>query len=189
MFIYLLLLPMVVHAQAAGLDGRWRQGCAGGYRREELFRGGLAAYSERNFWDEGCRSPAVEAVSRGWIALGGLVSAPREARAIDFTFEAVSVRPLDPRAAAAYRARRVCGIRDWAEGEERDVTGLSCDFAGLGSVIRVPARGERRFGVVRAEGGLLYLGRLSPERDGTSPARRPRELDPSPYREVAGEAR
>jgi hypothetical protein len=126
----------------------------------------------------------VETISRGVILPGGSVPVPAGARALDFVFTGVALRPLDERAASVWRERGVCGIRDWLPGVERDVTGRECDFYGLGSVVKVPAAGDRKFGVVKEAGGSLYFGRLSPSLDGSRPDRRPTELDPSPYRKV-----
>lgn len=181
----LVALTLATAALAAGpLDGIWRQDCSRGYSREEAFRGDQAAYSERNFWDGACSQPAVETISEGTVTLGPAVSAPGGAREIDFQFTTVSLRPVDVKAAAAWRERGVCGFRDWAAGVAKVVTGRECDFFGLGSVVRVPATGDRKFGVVKAGEGMLFFGRLSPARDGSSPEKRPLELDPAPYRKV-----
>ena len=58
---------------------------------------------------------------------------------------------------------------------------VGCDFFGLGSVVPVPRAGDRRYGIVRIEEDTLSFGRLSPVRDGSSPEKRPLELDPVPY--------
>jgi hypothetical protein len=179
-----IFLLFVMVAQAGELDGTWRQDCSRGFQREEKFQGGSAAYTERNFRDLECSKPAVETISRGAISLGGTVALPSGARELDFSFSSVSLKPLDERAAKEYRERILCGFRDWRANEEKLVTGRECDFFGLGSVVRIPAEGDRRFGVVKVSGEGLFFGMLSPERDAGSPDRRPRELDPSPYRRV-----
>ncbi len=176
----LIFSPLL--AFAAPLDGVWRQDCAHGYSREEAFSGERATYTERNFWDADCARASVETISRGDVRLGGTVVAPDGARAIDFVFRSVSLRALDARAAELWNARGVCGFRDWRAGQEKDVSGRECDFFGLGSVVRVPAAGTRKFGVVKTGRGVLFFGRLAPGHDGSSPDTRPVELDPAPYR-------
>ena len=177
-----MILPFL--AFAGELDGVWRQDCRAGYSREEAFAGAHAAYTERNFRDSACSSLSVETISRGSISLGELVLEPSGARALDFSFESVSLRPIDEKVATLWRERGVCGFRDWRAGVEKEVTGRYCDFFGLGSVVRVPSPGDRKFGIVVPGEGAIFLGRLSPERDGSTPERRPRELDSEPYRKV-----
>lgn len=174
-------MPFLFFLGAFPLNGTWAQPCRGGYFRTETFLGNAATYVERNFSDGACTQPSVVTTSRGEIELGEGVSAPAGAMALDFTFTSVTLKPVTDDAAAAWRERGVCGSRDWLAGEERDVTGRECDFSGLGSVTRVPKLGDRRFGVVKIDSGQIFFGRLSPERDGADPSRRPIELDPVPY--------
>lgn len=181
MFLLIFSLLGVPALADPGFDGVWRQPCQRGYAREEIFAGSSATYTERNFWDRACTAPAVEIVSRGTIQMAEPMLEAAGARPIDFTFTSVSLKPASPRTAEAWRERGVCGFRDWQSGQEKDVTGRECDFFGLGSVVRVPRAGDQRFGIAKISGGELFLGRLSPARDGSSPGRRPLELDPLGY--------
>ncbi len=169
-------------AMAGALDGVWRQDCARGYQREEVFAGEQGTFTERNFSDLGCHSVKVETISRGLITLGA--DLPDGTREIDFVFSSVHIKPRNEETAAHYRRRRICGYRDWAADEEREVTGRDCDFFGLGSVIRVPGAGVKKFGIVKITPNELYFGDLSPERDGSSPSKRPSTLDLRPYRAI-----
>lgn len=163
------------------LDGDWRQECRNGLRREEHFRADMVEFIERNFRERACQNPAVESISRGTISLGPQVEIPSGASAIDFTFSSVSLRPLDEAAALSWNLRSMCGIQSWRMGEELEVSGKECDFLGLGKPIKVPSSGDKKFGVFLLHENSLFLGRLSPERDGSSSERRPLELDPVPY--------
>jgi hypothetical protein len=174
---------MTIIAWAGELDGTWRQDCARSYQREEKFAGDEATYTERNFWGHDCRQLAVETISRGTIALDPV--SIKGVRKLDFIFSSVSLKPRDERTAETYRARILCGFRDWAVNEEKEITGRQCDFFGLGSVVDIPAKGDKKFGIVKVAPGALYFGRLSPARDGSSVEMRPEELDPIPYRAVS----
>ncbi|MGZ3653117.1 MAG: hypothetical protein ACXWR1_17330 [Bdellovibrionota bacterium] len=163
------------------LNGFWSQGCQHGYSREEKFDGAAAVYSERNYWDLECQRPAIETISRGLITPGEALPQPAGANRLDFTFTSVSLRPVDDQSAESWNQKVLCGFRDWRAGEEREVTGRQCDFFGLGSVVQVPRVGDRRFGIVKQDNDALFFGKLSPGHDGSSPERRPLELDPLPY--------
>lgn len=184
--ILAILLSLSAHAGPA-LEGTWRQPCARGYQREERFEGAFVTYVERNFWDGSCTAPAVEILSRGAFEAGEPVLAPLGARAMDFTFASVSLRPRSVETAAAYNQRAVCGLSGWRVDEEQEITGRDCDFFGLGAKMRVPSAGDRKFGIFRLEGDELFFGQLSPERDGSAPSRRPLVLDPRGYRRATGE--
>jgi hypothetical protein len=175
------MMPFLFLLGSFPLNGTWAQPCQSGYFRTEIFLGNSATYVERNFSDGACTEPSVVTTSRGEIDLGGAVNTPAGALALDFTFTSVSLKPVTDGAAKVWRERRVCGVSDWRAGEERDVTGLECDFAGQGTFTRVPQWGDRRFGVVELGSNEISFGRLSPIRDGANPDRRPLELDPVPY--------
>lgn len=180
--IFFLLVNAGIALAAPELDGVWRQDCRGAHQREEFFQGESATFTERNFSDLICSRAAIESISRGTIVLGDFL--PNGARQIDFVFTSVHMKPSTEQIAEHYRTRRICGYRDWAVGVEREVTGRECDFFGLGSVVRVPAAGSRKFGIVKIEAEALYFGELSLDRDGSTPEKRPLVLDLRPYKAV-----
>lgn len=163
---------------ALALAGLFAQDCADGFRRSQDFRGEHVIYSEENFFDLACTAPSVISRSYGSYLLGGAVG---DAREIDFVFAKVTFSPQTEAVAASYRARALCGLTNWAVGEETEITGLRCDFLDSGGKFAVPAAGDRRYGIVKEEGDALRFGRLSPEFNGASPERRPLFLDPAPY--------
>jgi hypothetical protein len=164
------------------LAGLFVQDCSHGFRRSQEFRAGQVIYSEENFFDSACEEASVVTRSYGAYVLGAEIGSGRE---IDFTFAKVMLVPKNEEVAEAYRARRLCGRADWVAGEETEITGLRCDFLGNGAAFPVPALGDRRYGLVKTQREALWFGRLSPERDGMSPGRRPLILDPLPYRPQA----
>lgn len=163
---------------ALALAGFFVQECANGFRRSQDFRGEQVVYTEENFFDGACGEPSVASRSYGSYSLGELVA---DAREIDFVFEKVTLMPQSIAVAAAYRARALCGLSEWSENRETEITGLACDFLDNGSAFMVPAKGDARYGIVKVDEAGLRFGRLSPQFDGSSPERRPRSLDPRPY--------
>lgn len=174
-------------AFAGGLDGLWRQDCRAGYQKEERIQGSQVAFTERSFRDHACERPAIEIISRGALIWGALVARPRNASELDFVFSSVSLIPRDRDAAAYYEALKLCGLSGWRVGEEKEITGLVCSFFGEGSQFFIPLKGTRKFGIVKAGAEEIFFGRLSPERDGSSPLKRPLELEERAFRRVTGE--
>lgn len=163
-------------------EGTYDQACRSGYARQEIFEGEEATYVERNFADSVCTDLSLEVRSRGRLSYGPALERPAGASAIDFQFLRVSLVPKKAWVADLYRARNLCGLSSWRVNEETEITGRSCDFYDLGRYAPVPEAGSVRYGIYRVEkDGSLYLGQLQPERDGSSPERRPRVFDPVPY--------
>lgn len=169
---------------AGDLDGHWKQDCARGYLKEEHFLGDSATYTEHNFRDLSCLTPSVDSVSRGTLVPGNPLLDPLGASELDFVFSSVGFTPRDQAAADFYESISLCGLTGWKVNEEKDITGLVCEFFAQGLKMQVPAAGTRKFGIVKREGDSLFFGKLSPERDGSTPFTRPRELDPAAYKLV-----
>lgn len=170
---------------AAGLDGLWRQDCRNGYQKEERISGGRVEFAETNFRDGFCGRPAVRILSRGALLGGPAVAQPESAEELDFIFSSVSLVPLDEGAALFYDSIRLCGLSGWRVGEEKEITGLFCSFFGEeGGLFVVPAKGTRKYGIVKRGPLEIFFGRLSPERDGSTPFRRPLELEEMAFRRV-----
>lgn len=171
-------------ALGAELDGLWRQDCRRGYQKEEMISGSFAEFTERNFRDVLCTQPALALISRGQLITGATVAQPRSAHELDFVFSTVSVMPLDQAAAAFYEDIQLCGLRGWRIGQEKEITGMICSFFGGNSFFVVPAKGTRKFGIVKKGEGEIFFGRLSPDRDGSSPLKRPIALEESAFRRI-----
>ncbi len=184
MIAFVVALLLSGSATAGELDGHWRQSCTRGFYKEEIFKGESAAYFEHNFSDPACLSPSVSTISRGTLVSGAPVLEPLGARELDFIFVSVSLRPASKVAAGYYDSVSMCGLTGWKLGEEKEITGLLCELYGPGFAVQIPHAGLRKFGLVKVEAGALYFGKLSPERNGSSPLTRPLELDPNSFRKV-----
>lgn len=181
-----LLFSLWAVASDGALDGRWTQPCRTGYQREELFAGERVTYSEKNFLDVLCQKPGLEIRSEGtWVDQGHVLK-PLGGRAMDFTFERVSVTVSSDTYVSFYNQISLCGFSDWSVGTTRDITGLECDFFNNGRPMKVPARGNQRFGIYKLERGELWFGQQTPAFDGTHSAKRPRDWEVTPYRRFEG---
>lgn len=175
--------------------------------RQEIFHQSSVRFVETKFLDENCEQGFLEFSSDGQFTVGKVESlepletsefseAPEPVEAqksfeqldppghsMDFTFQSVRLRPLSEAALQWMNQQSFCGKTHWRLMEFQNVSGQKCEFPG--GNIRVPAEGEKRYGIFRIEENLLYLGRLSPEADGTSPEKRPKTWDSMPYQKVS----
>jgi hypothetical protein len=161
------------------LQGRWAQPCANGSLRTEFFEGSHVTLNEMYFSDKDCRQPSAVFSNRGLFQL------PQSGH-IDFQFEAVTLRLLTEVAVNDFNKRMVCGIDSWQVGQEKDVTGRSCEIFVIGLPHRIPTAGEMRYGIYHLDQALarLAFGKLSKEKNATTPDKRPEVLDPRYYQKI-----
>lgn len=175
--IFSLLLPIFSFA----LSGNYVQNCNSGLIRSESFSGAEVIFSEAVHRDHQCSTASFTMRSYGSYSLGKAVEQPSGASEIDFVFTKVTITPDSAELAASYRARMVCGLSNWSESVENEVTGQACDFFLTGSPVRAPGSGDLRYGIFQLVGDSLYFGALTAERNASSPDRRPLQLDPRPF--------
>lgn len=159
-------------------DGIWRQDCRAAYQREERLFQDKIHFVETNFLDTKCLQPGLEIKSEGAIAWGAPVSSPADAFEADYEFEKIFVTVKSDTYKNYFNAKKVCGLEEWEIGQSVEVTGKHC------GLFRAPDAGDKRYGIYKVEAGLLYFGKLTRERNASTPELRPRELDPSPYRRL-----
>lgn len=69
----------------------------------------------------------------------------------------------------------LCGITNWKLSEEREIAGLSC-------VTDLPAAGQPFYSLFQVQNAnRLFIGKVDPVRDGSSPEKRPTELESEAY--------
>lgn len=155
-------------------EGTYVQECL--HRRQKIHRveGSKIFSSETNFSDEECSLPVlrIEMVGNYQLTSDGN---------LDFTFEDVFFIPLQDSVAELYSSQKVCGLEAWKNGEPKSIQGHSCDFFQSGFCFLIPSRLDQRFGLVRIEVDRIWMGKMSLDRDASSPFRRPVEYDPNPY--------
>ena len=174
LLVFLGMNPLT--AAASPLEGKWRTDCFSGFQKTEIFRGSTVSLVEENFSQKNCEKLGLRISSVGQFILD------EAAGFIDFQFERVLLSVHNETYKNFYEQKSMCGIREWPLGLEQDITGLACDFFGQGKPVQVPIAGEARYGIYSLKGKQLFFGKLSPERDGRSPDRRPAVLDPRFFR-------
>lgn len=167
--LYILILSHILWAQEPLLEGLWSQDCLRQASRHEYFQDTQVTLTERYFRDTHCTKEALTFESLGeFNAQDGK---------IDFAFHKISIAVQDLHSMLDFNSRKVCGIDTWDRGVAQEVTGLYCEIYGTGLGIQVPPAGQKRYGIYKIEGDLLFFGKLSPEKDASSPEKRPIEFD------------
>jgi len=175
----LLILGQSVFAQSTSisgdldlLQGPWLQPCAARNIRTESFQGNQVRLSESFYNDDLCQSGLISFISQGTFTL------PQVGQ-MDFQFTAMSLVLKHPHFVADFNQRQVCGFSDWQLEVEKEISGRLCEI--FGSPQRIPAVGDKRYGIYHLNGDQLLFGKLSREQNAMSPEKRPTNFDPRPY--------
>lgn len=182
-FIILLCLFMgqnlfassdLVSLTSDDLTGRWFKACEGGSVKTEDFALTKVALNEMFFLDRDCQRPSMIFISEGSYVL------PSNG-VIDFKFSAVKIRLMSESAVNDFNVRKVCGFLDWKLATDKEISGRPCEIFFVGLPQRIPAVGEMRYGIYQLDGNRLSLGKLTRDSNGTTPEKRPTELNPRFY--------
>lgn len=167
--LYLLILSHFAFAQDPLLEGLWRQDCLHQAIRQEHFQNSHVSLTESFYRDATCTQLALSFESHGDFQTQG--------KEIDFAFHKIFITVHDFSALLDFHTRKVCGIANWEQGIPQEVTGRYCEIYGNELGIQIPPAGQKRYGIYQIQKDLLFFGRLTPEKDATSPNKRPREFD------------
>jgi hypothetical protein len=174
-----LVLKHPAFAQASSISGDqdlfqglWRQECASRNIRTEDFQGAQVSLSESFYSDDLCLGGSLSFISRGTYTL------PRAGQ-MDFEFTGMGLVLRDSRFVEDFNQRQVCGFSDWQLEVEKEISGRTCEI--FGSPQRIPAVGDKRYGIYQLKADQLLFGKLSREQNAMSPEKRPTNFDPRPY--------
>lgn len=180
-----LLSSLAQDGLAATLDGEWAQPCRNRVQKREYFDQDRSSLHETSFVDPACTLPRITLITSGRIELGAAAEIPADATKIDFTFGKLELLPHTEEIARYLDSEKMCGLTSWRAGEAREITGMLCELFFKGLPVRVPSPGQRRFGIYKIETGdtgeRLFFGKLTPEENASSDARRPRSWNPEPF--------
>ena len=91
--------------------------------------------------------------------------------ALDLTSTVLKLYPLDANVAISFNQISFCGLTDWKLNQPTNINGLDCRG------VQFPAEGFVSFDrVSEVEGGIVF-GAISEQLDGSTPAKRPVNLD------------
>ena len=162
-------------ASGYDLQGSWLSPCyarGSQHLKRDLYIVSAQVFSTQSlFSDDSCLELSVklEQVQGYRASDSGLVAGATE---VDLTEQRSFLTVFDASTVASWNRAKFCGISDWDVGIPREVTGRDCAGHAM------PRAGDKDFDLYMRDGySRLWTGLRTPAFDGSSPDKRPRELD------------
>ena len=151
----------------------WLRACSQGGMQIQIFEDNSSSANEIFFQDAKCRTPLLAFLNDGEFKVQDLN--------IDFEFRKVSMVLYSNELVADFNRRSVCGKNDWKNNSPKEITGFRCALFQEDKLVQVPQKGDMRFGIWQVKETKLFFGILTPEKNCSSPEKRPVDMDPRPY--------
>lgn len=155
-------------------NGLWHTHCQRGLKKQQIYKNGHVVTLEDFHHDADCRDRAFRFETAGFVRFYA-----EPAHYIEFRYESIQLTLYRDILTEDFNRRRVCGFSDWQIGHPRTITGLRCALFTSDFEVTVPPAGQTRYGIYLREGNSLYYGQLTQEFDGSTPERRPQQLNRS----------
>ncbi len=168
-----LVLFLYPASQAQISGGYWSTGCINGLKKEQVYGNNNKVISTESFYqDADCK---VESFRFQTI---GLVSYYQNSpEFIDFVYQEIYLSVFKQNVIEDLNLRKVCGYSDWTKAGAQNITGLKCTLFNINKPTQIPAAGDLKYGIFLVEKTKLYYGQLSPDFDGSTPAKRPGKIN------------
>lgn len=171
-----------IRERAQTLDGHWHATCHAGKIAEMRIDQSTSYLREAFYKEAHCQVPLF------FLETYGLVQyPPNQVRPtdnfvlVDYTYRDIYLTPLTEEMAQQFNLGRLCGLNDWSVLIPQSISGLSCRLVDGAQPIVVPAPQQQRFGIFKVVEPWLYFGQNNQLEDSSSPARRPKDLQPEPF--------
>ena len=171
-FISLLVAVGSMAAFASELNGTWTGGCHNGVKFAAIIDNNHLVMTKSDHFDSVCAVESAKTVVAATFQVGAESQFVKGAMENDWTIAKIELMPTSVGTVAKYNVNHFCGLGDWSLNQAKEITGLKCDQ------IQMPKSGDRRYDLYQLPNPKsLVHGKLTAEFDGTSPEKRPRELD------------
>lgn len=155
-------------------EGLWKTTCLDGLQKSQQIAPGFVKTRELFHQDRLCTKPSFEFVTSGAISFP---HSSDERNFVDFTYTQIELKLFHEFLVEDFNLRQVCGFTDWQIQTAKTITGLQCALFNLMKPSQIPKVGKILFGIYKVEDEKLYYGKLSKEKDSSTPDRRPEEYD------------
>ena len=173
--IALLFVSSLVFSANTEYDGTWRAGCAGtqGAYSTEFIKIGdnKIDYNVAVFGDASCTNQYVDLKTSGTIDIGAMSQSTEMARDTQIILSKITITPRSAFVAMMLNSKNMCGYNNWKANVEKDVAGKECDEK------QMPKVGDSAYDLVSIQNSKLFYGEKTDENDGTTPEKRPKNLD------------
>lgn len=160
---------------ATEYDGNWHAGCAGqqgGYSTENVKIGdNKIDYNIAVFGDASCTNKYVDLMTSGSLDIGAMSQSTEMARETQIIFSKITITPRSAFVAMMLNSKNMCGHKDWKVNVAKNVAGEECDEQ------KMPKIGDSAYDLVSIQNSKLFYGEKTEENDGTTPEKRPKNLD------------
>jgi hypothetical protein len=162
-------------ASSLDLQGSWMSPCytlSGRHLKKDLYIVSAQIYTTQSLYtDDGCidLSVKLEQVQSYQSSASELVAGGTE---VDLTAQRSFMTVFDAATVTTWNRAKFCGINDWDVGIPREVSGRDCGGH------PTPKAGDKDFDLYLRDGySRLWIGKRTTANDGSTPDKRPRELD------------
>lgn len=170
-FVLILFLTLATQAQIN--HGLWSTGCKEGLKKEQVYDKNNKVVSTESFYQDA----ACSHESFRFQTLGRITYYQSSNNFIDFTYEVIYLSIFKQNVIDDFNARKVCGYADWALTQAQNITGRKCAIFNIHKPTQIPTTEDIKYGIFQIAQNKLYYGKLSQDFDGSSPERRPVQIN------------
>ena len=165
-------ISQITHAQIA--NGIWSTKCINGQQKLQVYSDKLVVLIEQFYSDSQCLNESIRFETTGTINYSH-----ENSSFIDFKYEAIHVTFFKQDIIDDFNNRKVCGLAEWKLAHAQNITGRRCAIFNLHKETQIPQTGDRKYGIYSIENAKLYYGQLTKNLDGSSPEKRPTQINTS----------
>lgn len=175
-------LPNTLYEHTA-IKGFWQKACDLTKRSFVSFYRNAGIYTTTHYANSGCTTPNFYIERNGPYTVRNSSAGNHQ---VDFGFQKYFVYLYNSATVNSFNSASMCGISNWTQGVDRDVSGRFCDFAsiGAGPSETFPVRNSH-FELIQITGNTLYLGDPN-SGNGTTSSLRPTSVLNQPFTKDPG---
>ena len=171
-FILCLATPLISFAYIK--SGLWQTSCERGLFKKQIYINYFVSTEEHFHQNAGCSDLSFVFTTDGFVEFPA-----NEKNFINFIYDKIFLSLHKEISVADFNARKVCGFDNWQLGERKEITGLKCALFNVNSEAQIPRAAQRRYGLYLVTEDTLYYGQLNQTYDGSTPSRRPQQINHS----------
>lgn len=160
------------------LKGLWKKSCSGSEKSFVSFYRNAGIYTTTYYANAGCSTANLYIEQNGPYSIRSSATGTHQ---VDISFQRYFVYLYNSAMVTAFNAGAICGLTNWTQGSDIDVSGRTCDFASIGVA---PSRTfpvqNSFFDLINISGTSMRLGDLVTG-DGVSNATRPTTVSSDIY--------
>lgn len=169
-FILCLITPIISFAYIK--SGLWKTNCERGLLKKQVYVNDFVTTEEFFHQDANCSDLSFVFTTDGFVEFPA-----NEKKFINFVYDKIFLSLHKEVSVNDFNERKVCGFENWQLGERKEITGLKCALFNVNSEAQIPRAGQRRYGLYLVTEDTLYYGQLNQAYDGSTPARRPQQIN------------